>query len=162
VRRQTLNVLAAVSLVLCAATVALFMHSGFRYAYLSVGTSLVHAHWEFGSARGRLYCNRVEYPTGYPDQVGWRFGGGPGSGPASWSWRFGGFDAYHVASTAPGPDFRQYVVPHYFVWLVLLVLPVRWWMTRHRRFGPGHCRRCGYDLRATPDRCPECGTIAAR
>ena len=39
----------------------------------------------------------------------------------------------------------------------LLMWGLVWLIARRKGHEPGHCRRCGYDLRASPDRCPECG-----
>jgi predicted amidophosphoribosyltransferase len=52
------------------------------------------------------------------------------------------------------------IVPDWVVMLPACVLPF-WWIVgkglRRKRRREGCCPACGYDLRATPDRCPECG-----
>lgn len=37
-----------------------------------------------------------------------------------------------------------------------------WVARRATREKSGHCQTCGYDLRASPARCPECGTATGR
>jgi hypothetical protein len=56
------------------------------------------------------------------------------------------------------------VVPFWLLAVLLAIAPSLWTYQRRRRRradAGDRCANCGYDLRATPDRCPECGTATA-
>jgi hypothetical protein len=56
-------------------------------------------------------------------------------------------------------------VPHSYVAFILAILPalrLHRFVRSRRRANQGLCSSCGYDLRASPERCPECGTPAAK
>jgi hypothetical protein len=54
-------------------------------------------------------------------------------------------------------------IPLWFFLLLTCIAPLLWLdRRRFRTFPPGCCRNCGYDLRATPQRCPECGAVPTK
>jgi len=73
-----------------------------------------------------------------------------------WGWK--------NASALDGPKvaipYRRFSVPLGYIAMLFAVVPAGWlvgMMGRRRRSARGLCPACGYDLRASPDRCPECG-----
>lgn len=58
--------------------------------------------------------------------------------------------------------YRRLLIPYWAITLVSAVCPIAWLLTRRRTLKAGCCSRCGYDLRATPDKCPECGRPVKR
>jgi hypothetical protein len=78
------------------------------------------------------------------------------------SYRFAGFQ-YKVLVEGYTPFWTWCVrIPQWWL-LSAPLIPPAWWVWRRRKTRrserSGLCTNCGYDLRATPNRCPECGTI---
>ena len=68
--------------------------------------------------------------------------------------------------TPPGSapnSYRTIWFPHWCLALLFAILPALRLcsiLRTRRRYRVGLCPHCGYDLRATPDRCPECGNTS--
>ena len=149
--RHVIDSLTALSLLLCMGTAALWLRSYWIEDHLSLSGGLNQT----ASNRGVLKLdlnNRM-----------------PITGPLSWdkrrpsdAWeRDGGrFGFLYYRGTGSQTGRHLFELPHWFVMLIFSFLPL--WQFMHRRPVPplpGTCIKCGYDLRATPDRCPECGTV---
>ena len=148
-KRRLLNLLTALSLLLCAATLAAWRLT-LRKPIWVRACSVQHSFfwvkretpWEpaLPSASNRFLVNRgfagisfvkVEEVMSHPD---------------------------HPAGPVRRLSTNLYV-PLWGITAALALAPAAW-AVRHslaRRRPPGICAVCNYDLRATPDRCPECG-----
>jgi len=171
VRRRLFNLAAAVSFVLCVALVALWVRGHREADYLTREES----RWGrgFASSRGVLIywraVGRAPWSVNTDDAVGqgWRYVPGVPRDldePSQYArterdctrsgigWR---------RSTGGGFENTTFTLPHWLVSALLLLFPAYWavGMLRRWRHRSGICRRCGYDLRATPGRCPECGSM---
>jgi hypothetical protein len=91
--------------------------------------------------------------------------GPPGTPPLLWSYVAG----RGARATPLWNGYRTGPSTLYFAFwkvvLALAALPAMWLISRFRldrSVAEGYCKKCGYDLRATPNRCPECGSVPER
>lgn len=160
-KRHLFTVVAAMSLLLCLATMAVWMRSFWISSFWGFDEGGRAPAVVLFSDRGRVGVATSHVIMGVP-LIGWeewpddKIGHGSSAG-----WKYLGFDMEIEDTTAFSGDL-QIVVPDWFICATFAVAPCRWLWLHHRKRRAklnGLCITCGYDLRASPERCPECGTV---
>ncbi len=175
-RRYVFNGLVALSLLISLGTALLWIHSVAHIDLFAV-QAVASGYREqliFGSRGGQLFVSWADYFAVHDPAHSWnlsefvvRSKPFPFIVPAHeidrvifsrWGFEYGSGDA----GSGRFIPFWEGRIPHWSLMLFCL-LPAIYWERRRElnrnRSASGTCLICGYDLRATPDRCPECGTI---
>jgi hypothetical protein len=189
-KRRLFNLAAAVSLVMMLATVALWVRSYFvldRVAFRCASESPTSLTFLRGSSnRGAIFLRRFDVavtggspPPTYRVEDGllidvgrnghWTKGD-PERGQSrlrevfAFSWHDATYARRPLRDLTQSERDRGVTFPDWVVLLLAALAPALWWRvhrTQRQRRRAGRCESCGYDLRATPERCPECGTAVA-
>ncbi len=179
-KRRLFNILAVVALILCLATVALGVLSYWKFDGIAY-QSRTSVDYVF-SNRGKLTFRHDIMNAGYIGfgRPGWQCGHQASVNPlirssadvgTRWNYRLLGFSCYvrGGGSTQTATTWTSWfptwevVVPHAAVAALLAVLSaLAFRQFRASRRHLGLCPSCGYDVRATPERCPECGFASVR
>jgi hypothetical protein len=187
-KRRLLNLLTVLSLLLCVALVAAWVVGFFAgwSAFYGGGYDSSDSRWGFrvvvvheGVVLRVIHSHRVNpaYRGGNFGFHGntWRREGGDmyeaertrSHGiPPLLLWGTGrGQDYLDRVATVGARDTLYFLIVSPLILALLAGVPPALWLARsargRRRTRRGLCPRCGYDLRATPGRCPECGTAGS-
>ena len=164
---RTLSVFSAIALVrillwssipILIAVIALWVRSHSYAEHLAHHSE--SGSWSATNARGLLNVERIH---GFVSADGWEYKGDIATGPI-------GVPRHRLMTTDNGlyASYRSghtagLYVRHRTIVALLAATPIAYlfvWSVRRWRRNPGHCRKCGYDLRASHGRCPECGWVA--
>jgi hypothetical protein len=151
-KHRSLNLLIVLSLLLCVATTVAWPVS-YRRGFSVTGP--LHAH---GVGVVIIQGSFVSFCHNDPAYL-------PSEWRGSWDGT-GGEQLDHIAEYhglgfgfAWKSELKFVYVPLWFVEIGLICCSALLVYRSRRKTPAGVCLRCGYDLRATPDRCPECGTM---
>ena len=184
VRRRLFNLLAGVSLLLCVVTIIIWLeclHDPRMLAYDWLDTGDAHVELKSISWLSAAGCTSLTFEREIAD---WQNGADEWrteqhgfqsaiaaidySGPVPFWVRHGFiFQSGRWRDNSVGLTYvsSEIGLPYWFLATLFAIPPILWAKGRIRRrrtalrIRARCCTRCGYDLRATPDRCPECGSV---